>query len=47
MALAARRGKIPLASLYGAAKEMAKMSVKDLRDFASKGPRARRKKGRR
>lgn len=42
MALAARRGKIPMSKLKGAAKSMAKMSEQDLRDFAKK-PKRRKK----
>ncbi|MFX0022199.1 MAG: DUF3008 family protein [Candidatus Hermodarchaeota archaeon] len=36
MALAAKRSKIPIRKLKGAAKSMAKMSEQDLRDFAKK-----------
>ena len=35
IALAAKRGEIPKSELRGASKEMAKMSTKDLEDFAS------------
>lgn len=41
-ALAAKRGKIPRSKLKGPAKEMIKMSEKDLEDFAKKP----KKKGR-
>ncbi len=44
VALAAKRGKIPLSKLKGPAKAMAKMSEQDLRDFASKHKSKRRKK---
>jgi hypothetical protein len=36
VALAAKRGKIPMSKLKGPAKAMAKMSEQDLRDFAKK-----------
>jgi hypothetical protein len=42
MALAAKRGKISKDKLKGAAKEMYKMSEKDLRDFAKKYKKKRR-----
>lgn len=35
IALAAKRGEMPKSELRGASKEMAKMSIKDLEDFAS------------
>lgn len=36
VALAAKRGKIPMSKLKGAAKQMVKMPEQDLRDFAKK-----------
>lgn len=45
MALAARRGEMPMSRMKGAAGEMAKsMTVKQLREFASKPKGGRSKK---
>lgn len=43
MALAAKRGKIPMRRLRGVAKQMAKMSEQDLRDFARKSKRKKKR----
>lgn len=43
IALAAKRGKIPMSKLKGPAKAMAKMSEQDLRDFA-KTPKRKKKR---
>lgn len=45
IALAAKKGKIPMSKLKGSAKVMAKMSEQDLRDFAKKPKKRRRKHG--
>lgn len=44
MALAAKRGKIPMSKLKGAAKSMSKMSEQDLSDFAKKSKSKRKHK---
>lgn len=44
IALAAKRGKIPISKLKGPAKAMVKMSEADLRDFAKKPKQKKRRK---
>ena len=43
VALAAKRGKMPKNKLKGPAKKMVKMSEEDLRDFAKKHKKKRRR----
>lgn len=43
-ALAAKKGKMPVSRLKGPAKQMFKMSKQDLRDFAKKHKKKKRKR---